>query len=209
VSDTSSIVIPAIAAVAGAALGTALSGYFTIRQKARSRVQKRRAEVYVDMLAWTGARLPELARKAETLTGIPARDARAGIPPPAGVISVPSSKTTFPDPAAGDLDLAKTAPGSAFFAALRARVVTFASHDMTRAFDRWTAQYKNVSEDLNARDTRNALHNLVIPAAEPGTASQARRFTLSFQRDPGRPDDTPGNMTRAIERCASAELRKG
>ena len=74
-SDASSIVIPAVAAVAGAALGAALSGYLSIRLKARKRVQKRRAEVYVDMLAWIGARMPELARIGETALGMTAQDA--------------------------------------------------------------------------------------------------------------------------------------
>ena len=208
-SDASSIVIPAVAAVAGAALGAALSGYLSIRLKARKRVQKRRAEVYVDMLAWVGARMPELARIGETALGMTAQDAGAKHSPRAGVIKAPDSKVTFPDPGAGGLDLAKTDPGSAFFAALRARIVTFASHDMTRAFDRWTASYQRATRGLEATERLGALRDLVVPAIGPEAAGKAARFTLRFRRDPGVPDDAPGNLTRAVERCASAELRKG
>jgi hypothetical protein len=207
-TDTSSIVIPAVAVVAGAALGAAVSGYLTIQLKAMKRWQKRRAEVYVDMLAWIGARMPELARKAELK--MQARDARVANAVTTGVINIPPSKVTYPDPAAGDPDLNNTAPGSPFFVALRARIVVFASHDTTRAFDRWTAAFKDVTDDLDAQKTTIALHNLVVPAVEP-ESSGVKRLTFSIRslRDPGIHDDSPGNLTKAIERCVSAELRKG
>jgi len=209
-TDTSSIVIPAIAVVAGAALGGAVSGYFTIRLKAVKRWQKRRAEVYVDMLAWIGARMPDLARKAGELK-MQARDARAANAVATGVINVPPSKGTYPDPAAGDPDLNNTAPGSPFFVALRARIVIFASHDTARAFDRWTAAFKDVTDDLSAQQTRNALHNLVVLAVDPEPPGAVKRliFLIRLLRDPGIHDDSPGNLTKALERCVSNELRKG
>lgn len=209
-TDTSSIVIPAIAAVAGAAFGAALSGYLTIRLKAVKRVQQRRAEVYVDMMAWIGARMPGLARKATEL-GIQGRDTRAANALATGVIIVPPSRATYPDPAAGDPDLNNTDPGSSFFVALRARVVIFASHDTTRAFDAWTASFKNVTDDLTAETTVSALRNLVVPADDPEPAGRMKRLILWARRltDPGVPDDSPGNLTKAVERCVSDELRRG
>jgi hypothetical protein len=127
------------------------------------------------------------------------------------VINVPPSKATYPDPAAGDPELNNTAPGSSFFVALRARIVIFASHDTTRAFDRWTASFKSVTDDLVVETTRTTLYNLVIPAVDPEPPGRAKRLILWARRlrDPGLPDGSPGNLTKAIERCVSDELRKG
>ncbi len=42
---------------------------------------------------------------------------------------------------------AKTGPDSDHHATLRAKIVAFGSHDMTRAFDRWSEAYRMVLGD--------------------------------------------------------------
>lgn len=50
-------------------------------------------------------------------------------------------RTTFPDPRASELQSNHADPGTGYLATLRARVVAFGSHDITRAFDRWKDAY--------------------------------------------------------------------
>jgi len=227
-SNATSIAVPAIAAVAGVALGAALSGYFTIRLKAQERVQERRAEVYVDMLAWIGARMPRLALMQELLNrGATSGDSRSKDSAPDIEITFPDSKSTFPDVAAVDPHTHNTDPGSPFFMTLRARVVAFASHDMARAFDHWTEAYRETLSDSNCIESKAALSDLVLPStygrnsrevsgmkhSEIERLAWARKISpvswIKRRIDPGVPDDNPGTLTRAIENCASSELRKG
>jgi hypothetical protein len=84
----------------GAAFGALLTGYFTIRQKAVARVQKRRVAVYIDMLAWIGTRLPEHVPYSKAIDT--------------------DKNVTVPDPAATDPDTKQTDPDTRFFLTLRA-----------------------------------------------------------------------------------------
>jgi len=81
-SATLAAVLSGIAVIGGAALGGVSAGWFTIRVKKRKRVQQRRAEVYVDMLAWIGKRMPWLTSEQAKL-GQQDR-ANDGQPPAAG-----------------------------------------------------------------------------------------------------------------------------
>ena len=64
-------------------------------------------------------------------------------------------KITFPDPKAVDPDIQKTNPGTLYFTTLRARVVAFGTHDMARAFDRWTHVYEMTSCDPRPKCTNH------------------------------------------------------
>jgi len=68
-STTLATVASGIALIAGAVFGAWLTGWFTVRVKQRQRVQQRRAEVYVDLLAWIGARMPYLRSEPHAPAG--------------------------------------------------------------------------------------------------------------------------------------------
>jgi hypothetical protein len=204
----------------GAAFGALLTGYFTIRQKAVARVQKRRVAVYIDMLAWIGTRLPEHVPYSKAIDT--------------------DKNVTVPDPAATDPDTKQTDPDTRFFVTLRARVAAFGSHDMARAFDRWTAAYRMVVQDPEPGCTNHSdqgepkFHNQI--RSKPDCKRSAQRalwsvpthavipwrrralkmlaperigFVLCRKIDSGHPDRDQGCLTKAIEFCASKELRKG
>jgi hypothetical protein len=173
------------------------SGWWAIRLKRVKRTQRRRAEVYVDVLAWVGA------RTRQWLDPPPGADA-AQLPEP------PEDRKTDPHKVATNLMTRETDPGSPFFVALRARLVAFGSHDMTRAFDDWVVAYRQLSgSDENLRKLKPTKYRRLF--GEHPLRFMAARPIESWKRlrDPGRPDEEDGCLTRAIERCASAELRKG
>lgn len=116
----------------GAVVAAVVTGAFTVFVKKQKRVQERRAEVYVDILGWTGTRVQKLARQSTSLDTSKQ---------PSAILSN-DKKITFPDPKAVDPDIQNTNPGTLFFTTLRARVVAFGTHDMARAFDRWTHVYE-------------------------------------------------------------------
>ena len=155
-----SLVVTGLSAIVGGTLGAGLTGYFGIRVKRQKRRQTRRAEVYVDILAWIGTRMLKLAQDLDpvqpdnTDNGDRADAQQSGeiSDSGAGAMQVSAdtrarttletkARTTFPDPAAM-LNAEDTDPGSQFFVALRARVSVFGSHDMARAFDNWTDAYR-------------------------------------------------------------------
>ena len=130
----------------GAVVAAIVTGAFTVFVKKQKRVQKRRAEVYVDVLGWTGTRVQKLARQSTTSQDEGKQRS---------VILSNDKKITFPDPEALDPDIQKTNPGTLFFTTLRARVVAFGTHDMTRAFDRWTHVYEMISHDPRPKCTNH------------------------------------------------------
>jgi hypothetical protein len=242
--------------VGGASFGAVVSGWLAIRLKQAKRTQRRRAQVYVDVLAWIGARTQ-----------------RWTDPHAAPLPKAPESRKTDPHEAASNATTDDTDPGSPFFVALRARLVAFGSHDMTRAFDHWVDAYRCLDDDqrnltgseaLTPVDPRTALlvaggvdlrpllaaragqadetpvgavigvrkHAQIAWLDEAGIRTLGDVGTLSAStvprrrsfivrvvahpvesgrswRDPGRSDGGRGCLTRAIEQCASKELRKG
>jgi hypothetical protein len=122
----------------GAVGAAVVTGAFTVFVKKQKRVQERRAEVYVDILGWTGTRVQKLARQLTSLDTGKQRSA----------ILSNDKKITFPDPEAVDPNIQNTNPGTLFFTTLRARVVAFGTHDMARAFDRWAHVYEMTLFDL-------------------------------------------------------------
>jgi hypothetical protein len=89
-----------ISGIGGAAFGAWLTGWFTVLVKKRKRVQQRRAEVYVDVLAWIGARMAWLASQQAGLggpqateskspAGLPAREGNGAAPVPAPPVPAP------------------------------------------------------------------------------------------------------------------------
>jgi hypothetical protein len=201
--------------IGGGAVGAWLTGFLTIQQKKIARRQKRRALAYAEAITWMKL----------VMTAYLAHQAEAGWKPASTEKFVsPVTSATFPFavPAAD----AEIALGSNYFAALRAQVVTFGTHDMARAFDRWVNAYSEVLRDgkdsaclrLDAKhekaseNTRTALagmtcYNAIFPNPggdpRPGTTNPVRRW----HRDV--PDELPGCLTRAVENCASWELRHG
>jgi hypothetical protein len=207
-----------ISLVGGAAAGSALTGWFAISQKAKARIQRRRSEVYVDMLAWIGVRITLMAGEEHPIGMVYPND------------NPSHNKKTDPHPESTRAP-ADTDPGTPFFVALRARIVAFGSHDMTRAFDRWTAQYLVWNRTAAGPEKVAAAHDVLrrLPD-DPAAPVWARLDTRPGLRhpwawckrlvwDPGRPfptlpevpstPATQGRLTRPIEYCASKELRKG
>jgi hypothetical protein len=135
------------------ALGAALTGLFGITQTRQKRVQERRAEVYVDVLAWIWIRMPALQVKLHAGTHRP-----NGVDWPTSLSGFPvtTKKITLPSPEA--LSVQNTDPETPFFVALRSRVAVFASHDMARAFDRWVAAYK-IALKVDNVDGGGATHS--------------------------------------------------
>jgi hypothetical protein len=222
-----------LAFAGGTAVGAGVTGWFTVQVKRTRRVQKRRAKVYIDMLAWINARMPMLRAKAEQE------------PVPAHEASSADLKGTYPDPEASGSPETTDPPDKPYFRTLRARVVAFGSHDTARAFDSWTEAYLKV---LNGEENEpwcetigkagveevSYLQAIVVPpspvppfhAKEPEISrwEKHRVFKRDFKRlngmgwlpiwvamriDPGLPKPEPGGLTMAIERCVSNELRKG
>jgi hypothetical protein len=196
-----------ITLVEGAAAGSALTGWFAISQKAKARVQRRRSEVYVDMLAWIEVRVALMGGQLHLMG-------------PAYPNDDPShNKKTDPHPES-TRDPTDTDPGTAFFVSLRARIIAFGSHDMSRAFDRWTSQYLAWKNADNAEEKDAVAHHLQLrPGPRIGPGIRQPRAWCRRKIDPGTPfpagDVVPrttasqGRLTAAIEYCASQELRKG
>jgi hypothetical protein len=214
-STESLLVTAAVALIGGAWLGALISGWFSLRLKARKRVQDRRALVYVDMLAWVGRRVPlspeqERSARAENAAhraGLHADAQATGADGDTGG-SGSDGRATFPDPAATDPDTKATDPDTDFFVTLRSRIVAFGSHDMTRAFDRWTKEYRVVVDKNAYANAKAAALRALMP--DPACDKKAGLWhELKKRWDSGTPDRNPGNLTRAIEYCAASELRKG
>jgi hypothetical protein len=196
--------------IGGGAVGAALTGVFTIWQKKIARRQKRRALAYAEAIAWM--RLVMTAYLDHKAAGQPATSTDKLVSPVTG------ATFPFPVPTANE----QIGLGSTYFTALRAQVITFGTHDMARAFDRWVDAFKGVDNgnclrldsklDKAPEETRAALagmtcYDAIFPSAldqpRPGTTDPQRRW----QRDV--PDSYPGCLTRAVECCASWELRHG
>jgi hypothetical protein len=211
-SSSSTIVLSAVVAVlSGTAVAAWLTGWLTIRQKKQKRVQKRRADAYVEMLAWIrwGASNISLGRLITDDSGqAPAAIAATG----QDTSAITHEKLPYEPPAEEE-----TGPDSKYHATLRGRIVAFGSHDMTRAFDRWTEAYRMIlagngnlpchvdpeGSEAYKRVIGLTYKEAIVPDNKlPGTANPQHR-------DPGFPDGRPGCLTRAIEVCASRELRKG
>jgi hypothetical protein len=226
-SSSSTIVLSAIVAVLS---GTAVAAWLTIRQKKQKRVQKRRADAYVEMLAWIrwGASNISLGKVPAGNPGAAVRQCDAAVsettanngdPAPAAIgaagqdtSTITREKLPYAPPAEED-----TGPDSKYHATLRGRIVAFGSHDMTRAFDRWTEAYRMIlagkgslpchvdpeGSEAYERVIGLTYKKAIVPDNKrPGTSNPQHR-------DPGFPDGRPGCLTRAIEVCASRELRKG
>jgi hypothetical protein len=142
---------------------------------------------------------------------------------------------TFPDLRAVQYHGETDPPGTQYFVTLRARIVAFGSHDMARVFDKWTAVYLKVlngeanrkwCNDISYAAAINAAAILPAPTDAPETHRRESRREFrelnklkGLQRrlpiwvvkrlDPGMVEAEPGGLTKAIERCASKELRKG
>jgi hypothetical protein len=134
-SDLTSVIFAAI----GVVVGAVLTGWFGITQTRQKRVQERRAEVYVDVLAWIWTRMPVL--QGRLLARAPEPVAENSWPASGPDFPATKKRTTLPTPEA-ILSTENTDPKTPFFVTLRSRVAVFASHDMARAFDRWVAAYK-------------------------------------------------------------------
>ena len=193
---TASVIISTVVGLlGGATVGAVVTGLLGIKAKAKKRVQKRRELVYVDMLAWVYTRILMVRDKANE-AATPSNGKLANLPPsatpaaspsatPAASPSVtpapspsatPARKSTFPDSMA--LDPHKdTDPGKPYFDTLHARVRAFGSHDMARAFDRWTKFYKDILDDpssakefwFNSKITNNKITyaDAIIPPDPP------------------------------------------
>jgi hypothetical protein len=235
-SITSFLSNAAVAGVVGGVAGALLTGWFGIRVKRLKRVQQRRAEVYVDMLAWIAPRTQKLRQ-----ISVEGPDKRAESP---GT----KKRTTFPDPRASELQSNYADPGTGYLATLRARVVAFGSHDITRAFDRWTNAYlmsrgtvvectthptADYEVDFNAfyvkyekPDCKYSAQHAIRPKFDEKPDRSLFKtigfwlvnirlwrkkivFLLKRRIDSGLPDGKPGGLTTAIELCASKELRRG
>jgi hypothetical protein len=215
-SSTASVVLSAfLGLLGGTAGGAVLTGWFSIRQQQLRRVQKRRADTYMEMLAWVRWRTTMLAPPPAT-SGPPA----AGVDDPGTELGGsttkpqdPSTKGAFAYTDATNSD--GTGPDSRYFVTLRAHIIAFGSHDMARAFDRWTEAYRMVlgghGDDGCSLDpkVKKVLRKLKYMTAifpdntRPGTGNPSRRGDRGF------PDGDPGCLTRALECCASHELRRG
>jgi hypothetical protein len=230
------------ALVGGAVLGAWLTGWFTIRVKRRKRVQERRAELYVDLLAWIGTRMPRLKWELNGKKG-PEPAAGQEFPEPDSASAQAAKKRIlFPDTRA----MAKptcTDPETPYFVSLRARVAVLASHDMARAFDNWVDAYsltlpdaavgcckrhKELSKEPAGRlavdppaDCRTSALRAVVYDRSTGKQVKATpEVRKRYKKTPrfwlwtklGKHDlhdGLPGYLTRAVELCASQELRKG
>jgi hypothetical protein len=204
-SSTTTLILSLLGGLlGGTAAGAGLTGWLAIRQQRRKRVQKRRAEVYVEMLAWI-----RWATTPPRLTADHAHSTNAGDPD--------VTKTAFPYAEA--MNAENFGPDSKYHVTLRARLVAYGSHDVTRAFDRWTEAYRMVlagrGNDLCQVDPNNSKvgrllehttnRSAIVPDPQkPGTTNPHDR------RHPDLPNSGgEGCLTRALERCASYELRKG
>jgi hypothetical protein len=233
-SSASNIASALLGVAGGATVGAYITGAFTYRIKRKKRVQRRRESVYIDMLTWIHARTVVVQAKAASNgngagSGRELADTDAGSDPGGDdLVASPSAaepKVSFPDSHATEPH-AKTDPGTQYFVTLRARIIAFGSHDMARAFDRWTVAYLKVTKGpangLWSGNIKNADAILVpdppSPAEAPAISRRAGRKQFSkfngkrkwrLLLDPGLPIPEAGGLTKAIERCASKELRKG
>jgi hypothetical protein len=201
--------------IGGGAVGAWLTGFLTIQQKKIARRQKRRALAYAEALTWMKLVMTAHLAYLADAGGLPVSTDKFISP-------VTNATFPFPVPAAGT----EIGLGSNYFAVLRAQVITFGTHDMARAFDRWVNAYSEVLHSggdslclrLDAKHkkasekTRAALAGMTCfdaifsdPSDEPrpGTTNPVRRW----HRDV--PDGVNGCLTRAVENCASWELRHG
>lgn len=105
-----------------------------------------------------------------------------------------------------DLEIKEAEIGSDYFVTLRARIVAFGSHDMARAFGKWADAY---GEFLTAKqsDARESARRQIVSPTD--YVQNGPAFWLRQKFDPSRTDGKPGCLTRAVEYCASRELRKG
>ena len=236
-SFVGSVLIPAVVAILGGGLtASVVTGRYTLKQKQQSRLQKRRAGPYVEAVAWM--RL-EMARY------------RAGQEPSASQESTGATGEQPVNPTAVDPDAESDSPvtgkklekaglqstepankdtglDSNYFATVRAQIITFGSHDMSRAFDRWTDAFGKVisghkdelfildakiNESSSARKKASreleklTYYEAIFPAdgdRNPGTTNPPVDV-----EDAGFPDGKPGCLTRAVECCAAWELRTG
>jgi len=216
---TITALITAIAGViGGGTVGAGLTGTLAIRQKKMARKHKNRGIAYAEAITWM--RLSMTAYRTGQASWPPASPTAGG--PGRFVSPLTSAKFPFSVPAA-DADIGL---GSQYFAVLRAQVITFATHDMARAFDRWVDAFAEVLQhgqecrclilddklDGVSERTRQALagmtcYDAIFPRAgdppRPGTTDPVH------WRHTDLPDGYPGCLTRAVEYCASWELRKG
>jgi hypothetical protein len=218
-SSSTTLILSAILGVlGGTSVAAWLTGWLTIRQKRLKRVQKRRADAYVETLVWirwgmtlisTGKEIPDTVAVKSGSTDIAVAGSAEEPASPGSKADSPYTVATTPENAG---------PNSEYHAALRARIVAFGSHDMCRAFDRWSEAYRMVaakrgddachvdSPDSDAHAVLKRLtykEAIVTDRVTPGTTKPSRRFDRGF------PDGKDGCLTRAIECCASWELRKG
>jgi hypothetical protein len=176
-SGLTSVIFAAI----GVVIGAALTGWFGITQTRQKRVQERRAEVYVDVLAWIWTRMPAL--QGQLLARSPGPDAENRWPASTPDFPTTKVKTTLPMPEA-ILSAQKTDPETPFFVALRSRVAVFASHDMARAFDRWVAAYKLI---LKAADENCQDHSRKAPEVCPDDCVRCAMLALVTESVSGAP----------------------
>lgn len=199
--STVAVISAILGLVGGTAVGAWLTGLLTIRQKQIARRQKRRAAAYAEALAW-----------------ITSCVTNHGAAAPAATPTGPFTNAKFFH--AGALG-GGTGLDSAYFMTLRAQIMTFGSHDVARAFDRWVYAYRKVQAgegdatwDLPAAaDGASSVlagmkfSDAIFPSAEDpviGTSNPKR-----WPPDAGHPEKRGGSLTRAIECCVSYELRLG
>jgi len=183
----------------GAVVAAIVTGAFTVFVKKQKRVQERRAEVYVDVLGWTGTRVQQLARQSTS------QDESKQL----SAILSNDKKITFPDPKAVDPDIQNTNPGTLYFTTLRARVVAFGTHDMARAFDRWTHVYEMTSCDPRPKCTNHPESPASNDSASNDSASNDSVLdcevftmvkTVASTTPRGRGERDAGNAVRRPER---------
>ncbi|HXW46819.1 MAG TPA: hypothetical protein VEL03_18660 [Streptosporangiaceae bacterium] len=239
-STTEAALWSGAALVGGAVLGAWLTGWFTVRVKRRKRVQERRAELYVDILAWVGARMPWLVWEQARMSGKNGPEPAEGqkLPEPdAATAQVNKKRTSYPD-TRSIAGRTSTDPDTPYFVSLRARVAVFASHDMARAFDNWVDAYgltlPAAAEECCERHQKLGKERIADPPADCRSSAlraiaydrstghgvkatpedrerykKTRLFWLRTKFSKERPDGLPGYLTKAVELCASEELRKG
>jgi hypothetical protein len=232
-----SVLIPAVVAIlTGGVTASVVTGRYTLKQKQQSRLQKRRAGPYVEAVAWMRLEMARYLAGQERSANQESVDATAEKPiNPAAVdpdaeSDSPLTGKKLKRAGLQSTDLADKNIGldSNYFATVRAQIITFGSHDMSRAFDRWTDAFRQV--------TKGHKDDLFIPDAKINGSSPARAEArkelqkLSYYkaifpadgnpnpgttdppvdvRDAGFPDGKPGCLTRAVECCAAWELRTG
>ncbi len=200
-SSTVAVVSAILGLVGGTAVGAWLTGLLTIQQKRIARRQKQRAAAYAEALAWI----------TSCVTNHGAAD-------PAVTPTGPFTNAKFFH--AGAIG-GGTGLDSAYFMTLRAQVMTFGSHDVARAFDRWVYAYRKVQArqgdatwDLPEGVDRASsvlagmtFNDAIFPSAKDPVLGTSN--PKGFRLDAGHPEKRDGSLTRAVECCISYELRRG